>query len=59
MLTIVQDLPQAPKELVLELSRRYIKLYEMITGQQFQPAALDPPPSQRMAAAVKAALQKL
>ncbi|KAG5176802.1 hypothetical protein JKP88DRAFT_270814 [Tribonema minus] len=29
-------LPAAPAELVNELSRRYIMLYEMITGQQFQ-----------------------
>lgn len=28
-------LPQAPEELVIELSSRYIKLYEMITGRQF------------------------
>jgi phosphoribosylaminoimidazole-succinocarboxamide synthase len=28
-------LPQAPKELVVELSSRYIKLFEMITGKQF------------------------
>jgi phosphoribosylaminoimidazole-succinocarboxamide synthase len=28
-------LPQAPRELVVELSSRYIKLYEMITGKQF------------------------
>jgi phosphoribosylaminoimidazole-succinocarboxamide synthase len=29
-------LPEAPADLVVELSSRYIKLYEMITGQQFQ-----------------------
>jgi phosphoribosylaminoimidazole-succinocarboxamide synthase len=28
-------LPEAPQELVVELSLRYIRLYEMITGQQF------------------------
>jgi phosphoribosylaminoimidazole-succinocarboxamide synthase len=28
-------LPKAPKELVVELSSRYIKLYEMITGKPF------------------------
>jgi len=28
-------LPEAPKELVVELSRRYIMLYEMITGKEF------------------------
>lgn len=28
-------LPEAPAELVNELSRRYIMLYELITGQTF------------------------
>lgn len=31
-----KDLPAAPQDLVVELSARYIQLYEMITGQQFQ-----------------------
>ncbi|MAE42238.1 phosphoribosylaminoimidazolesuccinocarboxamide synthase [Candidatus Woesearchaeota archaeon] len=29
-------LPDAPEELVVELSKRYIQLYEMITGQEFK-----------------------
>lgn len=29
-------LPDAPEELVVELSKRYIQLYEMITGQEFR-----------------------
>jgi phosphoribosylaminoimidazole-succinocarboxamide synthase len=29
-------LPKAPDELVIELSRRYIQLYEMITGNEFK-----------------------
>lgn len=29
-------LPPAPDDLVIELSRRYIQLYEMITGQKFE-----------------------
>jgi len=29
-------LPEAPEELVVELSSRYIKLYEMITGKEFK-----------------------
>ena len=29
-------LPEAPKDLVVELSRRYIKLYETITGKEFE-----------------------
>jgi len=30
-------LPEAPEELVVELSSRYIKLFEMITGNEFKP----------------------
>lgn len=30
-----KELPPAPEELVIELSARYIQLYEMITGQEF------------------------
>ena len=29
-------LPKAPNELVIELSRRYMQLYEMITGNKFK-----------------------
>lgn len=37
------ELPEAPKDLVIELSRRYIQLYEMITGKTFEfPDASDP-----------------
>jgi len=31
-----ETLPEAPEELVIELSKRYIKLYEMITGKKFK-----------------------
>lgn len=31
-----QNLPVAPEELVIELSQRYIQLYEMITGEEFK-----------------------
>jgi len=31
-----KELPEAPEELVIELSKRYIKLYEMITGNEFK-----------------------
>lgn len=34
-------LPDAPQELVVEVSRRYIQLYQMITGQNFQGEAGD------------------
>lgn len=30
-------LPEAPEDLVIELSSRYIRLFEMITGESFQP----------------------
>ncbi|NOQ22220.1 MAG: phosphoribosylaminoimidazolesuccinocarboxamide synthase [Candidatus Aegiribacteria sp.] len=33
-----EELPAAPDDLVVELSSRYIKLYEMITGKDFEPA---------------------
>lgn len=54
-----KELPEAPKELVAELSRRYIYLYEQITGEQFQPVSSTQDPQLRMAAAVQAALQHL
>lgn len=31
-----ETLPEAPKDLVVELSRRYIYLYEAITGKDFE-----------------------
>jgi phosphoribosylaminoimidazole-succinocarboxamide synthase len=31
-----EELPIAPDELVIELSKRYIQLYEMITGEEFK-----------------------
>lgn len=33
-----EDLPKAPEELIIELSDRYIQLYEMITGKEFSPS---------------------
>ncbi len=38
-----EKLPAAPDDLVIELSSRYIKLYEMITGKEFKPASSDAP----------------
>lgn len=55
----LQVLPEAPAELVCELSRRYILLYERITGQAFQVPDLAVDPAARMAANVKAALASL
>ncbi|MCK4577161.1 MAG: phosphoribosylaminoimidazolesuccinocarboxamide synthase [Candidatus Marinimicrobia bacterium] len=40
------ELPPAPEELRVELSRRYIMLYEMITGQPF-PFVDDPQPAEQ------------
>ncbi|KAL4448091.1 hypothetical protein ABPG75_005310 [Micractinium tetrahymenae] len=52
-------LPEAPAELRSELSRRYVLLYEKITGQRFQPAPLDEEPAARMRRNVAAALEAL
>eukprot|EP00878_Enallax_costatus_P034498 GHUV01038255.1.p1 GENE.GHUV01038255.1~~GHUV01038255.1.p1 ORF type:complete len:187 (+),score=13.24 GHUV01038255.1:901-1461(+) len=41
-------LPEAPRELVEELSRRYVYLFERITGQKFQPPSLDAAVADRM-----------
>lgn len=41
-------LPEAPKELVKELSRRYVLLYEMITGEKFEPPSLNGSPNERI-----------
>ena len=36
-----ETIPAAPDELVVELSQRYIKLYEMITGEKFEVPPVD------------------
>ncbi|MCF7797074.1 MAG: phosphoribosylaminoimidazolesuccinocarboxamide synthase [Lentisphaeria bacterium] len=41
-------LPSAPAEMVVELSRRYIQLYEMITGETFQFPNIDVPIQERI-----------
>ena len=56
---VFQVLPQAPLELVAELSRRYILLYEKITQQPFQPSPADEDPVQRISRNVKQALQQV
>lgn len=43
-----ETLPQAPEELVIELSSRYIQLYERITGKQFSFEEYDEPVEQRI-----------
>ena len=35
-----KELPAAPRDLVEELSRRYVRMYEQITGKRFEPGAL-------------------
>ena len=52
-------LPEAPLELVAELSRRYILLYEKITQLQFQPSPADENLVQRISRNVKQALQQV
>ena len=42
-----KELPKAPDELVVELSSRYIRLYEMITGKVFKPE-IDGDPIERL-----------
>ena len=34
-----KKLPEAPRDLVEELSRRYIRMYEQISGKSFAPGA--------------------
>ena len=51
-------MPEPPDELRLELSRRYIHLYECITGSQFEPADDGNDERQSPNASVEAAIQK-
>ena len=44
-----EQLPEAPTDLVLELSRRYVLLYELITGESFPFVAPDGAPFPRIA----------
>ncbi len=50
------ELPPAPDELVIELSQRYIYLYETITGKNFEFPATDPPIDQRIVNNITAAI---
>jgi hypothetical protein len=43
-----KHLPEAPMELVVELSKRYIHLFETITGQDFELPALGADINDRM-----------
>ena len=42
------ELPKAPDDLVVELSSRYIQLFEMITGEIFEMTHLELPPIERI-----------
>ena len=55
----LQELPAAPDELVVELARRYVLLYETITGERFEPAPGGAGRAQGMAASTRAALDAL
>lgn len=46
-----QQLPDMPDEFRIEVSRRYIELYEQMTGTEFQPET-DPNPQERIRAAI-------
>lgn len=52
----LQVLPEAPEELVMELSRRYILLYETITDEIFSPTKVE---HAELKAAVRATLHTL
>lgn len=50
------ELPEAPDDLVIELSRRYVHLYEKITGQSFEFPATDAPIAERLRTNLEKAL---
>lgn len=49
-----QALPDLPPDFVREVARRYVELYETVTGEPFEPE-LSPDPAARVAAAVASA----
>ena len=53
------ELPAAPDALVVELSQRYIKLYEMITGEAFRVPDPAEDVDERVARNVQRALEEL
>ena len=54
---LLQVLPEAPMELITELARRYVLLYEKITGRDFEIPGFGYDPQSKMAARVTAALK--
>eukprot|EP00286_Rhodomonas_abbreviata_P024734 CAMPEP_0181300540 /NCGR_PEP_ID=MMETSP1101-20121128/6944_1 /TAXON_ID=46948 /ORGANISM="Rhodomonas abbreviata, Strain Caron Lab Isolate" /LENGTH=354 /DNA_ID=CAMNT_0023405783 /DNA_START=25 /DNA_END=1089 /DNA_ORIENTATION=- len=53
-----EKLPEAPKELVRELSWRYVCIYELLTGNKFDFPALDPKPHDRIVTNAKTVQQQ-
>ena len=53
----LQVLPEAPVELITELARRYVLLYEKITGREFEILGFKEDLHSEMAACVQAALE--
>ena len=47
------ELPEAPDSLIVELSRRYITLFEKITGEAFVPASPETFGEEALAAAIR------
>ena len=54
-----EALPEAPRELRAELSRRYVSLFERITGEKFKPADPKGPARERMRANVRKCLEEI
>ena len=54
-----EALPEAPRELRAELSRRYVSLFEKITGEKFKPADSKVPARERMRANVAKCLEEI
>ena len=54
-----ETLPEAPKELRAELSRRYVSLFEKITGETFKPVDSKVPARERMRGNVKKCLEEI
>ena len=50
-----EKIPDIPRDTLIEFSRRYIALYETVTGQSFQPAQTAKPVRER----VRTVLQKI
>lgn len=54
-----ETLPEAPRELRSELSRRYVRLFEKIIGETFRPVDSQVPARERMRCNVKRCLEEI